>query len=594
MSILAQAVELVSEPPGNLVYHLVLVFALGMAASLSLSHWQQTRQAQSGRLALAAGGLLLGRMALMVAAGLAWQSSGAFGPLLPPLDRAVAAASIWILVWVIAFPVPNRAADVVLAGALFLITAGFLISAIQWAPLAGAGALYNGHPQETIWEIVILVSLAFGLALLVLQRPPDTAPGLAIMLLLVVGHFVHLVSPLQNANFPGAVRLAELAAMPLVAILALRRTSELTAEYARDFIPALTPGRSEAAPNGDAGSSFPARPNVAETASAPPASLASSRTPQNGFAPSPGAVSTAPDRYPADTRALIEITRLAARPGSGDLPLAIVTSIGRAMQADLCLFLSPPDPEDHISITCGFELNREIPFPATPSGPVSVPAIASAIRYGKPIRLQAHRHRSELAALTGPIGLKETGPSLLAPLSRDGRPLGAILVLSPAALREWTRHDQDLLGGLAGAVTEVIEIPRLQDLDRAPAGPVQSPWKPGPVIEPVDVSSVIDKAFEGLGQQLRERGILLSMDIPDDLPPVMADRNALNLIISFLLANASAACPREGLVVFTVRLEENPEDGASGAHLLISAGNSGDENGPGSDTSVRIPIAGSP
>jgi len=63
---------------------------------------------------LRAGGLallLVFRLALFVAGGMAWQ--GLLNPdvLLPPVDRAVNLLSLLVIVWMWVFPAPNRAAD---------------------------------------------------------------------------------------------------------------------------------------------------------------------------------------------------------------------------------------------------------------------------------------------------------------------------------------------------------------------------------------------------------------------------------------------------------------------------------------------------
>src|SRR5678810_1124775 len=98
MQILWQAAALVSEPPGSLVYHLVLLFALGGAAAIALGHWRTAdsaaQPAHARRLLLAASLLFLLRLVGLILAFLA-----AFGLInslvvLPPYDRAASTLTI--------------------------------------------------------------------------------------------------------------------------------------------------------------------------------------------------------------------------------------------------------------------------------------------------------------------------------------------------------------------------------------------------------------------------------------------------------------------------------------------------------------------
>ena len=50
-SLLKQLVALIGEPPGSLVYHLVVLFALQVAAAIALSEWRRDRTGPAARLA---------------------------------------------------------------------------------------------------------------------------------------------------------------------------------------------------------------------------------------------------------------------------------------------------------------------------------------------------------------------------------------------------------------------------------------------------------------------------------------------------------------------------------------------------------------
>lgn len=76
----------------------------------------------------------------------------------------------------------------------------------------------------------------------------------------------------------------------------------------------------------------------------------------------------------------------------------------------------------------------------------------------------------------------------------------------------------------------------------------------------VDVTEVVDDALGETSSQLREKNITLRVDLPDSLPAIHADRDALQQIVIHLLQNAGAASPPEGIVDLRLRLQEDDND----------------------------------
>lgn len=78
--------------------------------------------------------------------------------------------------------------------------------------------------------------------------------------------------------------------------------------------------------------------------------------------------------------------------------------------------------------------------------------------------------------------------------------------------------------------------------------------------ESVDLNLVIDNAMAYTSSQMREKNIILRIDIPENLKPLHADREALQKILIHLLQNAGAASPVEGSVTLRVRLQKEAEN----------------------------------
>ncbi len=77
--------------------------------------------------------------------------------------------------------------------------------------------------------------------------------------------------------------------------------------------------------------------------------------------------------------------------------------------------------------------------------------------------------------------------------------------------------------------------------------------------ETIDLNLIIDNAMAYTSSQLREKNITLRIDIPDNLRPLQADREALQQILIHLLQNAGAASPVEGSVTLRVRTQTEAE-----------------------------------
>jgi signal transduction histidine kinase len=94
-----------------------------------------------------------------------------------------------------------------------------------------------------------------------------------------------------------------------------------------------------------------------------------------------------------------------------------------------------------------------------------------------------------------------------------------------------------------------------------------------PRIQPVDVASVIDGAITGASETVREKNLILRLDVDEDMPPVEIDRDALQQILNHLVQNAVLITPPEKEVVVTTHTplaEENRQ-----LALLITVKDSG-------------------
>ncbi|HIP71689.1 MAG TPA: hypothetical protein EYH05_09875, partial [Anaerolineae bacterium] len=139
MGLLQQIGQLLSEPPGNIIYYLVTLLALQAVFGISISQWWRERSNDTAlRAAAASGGLVLLRVILLLA-GLALLNNPTNAILiLPPLEMAANTVTAVLLVW--AFVPPARRHphlnNIILALSLLIIGVMYVFYAVQWRGMA--------------------------------------------------------------------------------------------------------------------------------------------------------------------------------------------------------------------------------------------------------------------------------------------------------------------------------------------------------------------------------------------------------------------------------------------------------------------------
>jgi signal transduction histidine kinase len=231
MSFVQQLVQLLTESPGSIVYHLVTLMAMQAALGIALWQWRRNpADSFARRLTWATGGVLLSRLVILGAVLLS-TSNGFMAPaILPPLEQAVHAVTAVLLVWALVAHMPHlpRLGDVVLIIILIFTGIMYAFFAQDWYLRIGEGALSGGYSdsqQATVWGIFQLAILVTGLILVIAGRSRDWWLRCFILLLLFaahLGHFWNYPVTVTTTDIDYWVRLGNLMAFPLVAVLAYR------------------------------------------------------------------------------------------------------------------------------------------------------------------------------------------------------------------------------------------------------------------------------------------------------------------------------------------------------------------------------------
>jgi GAF domain-containing protein len=226
----SQLTQLLSVPPGDLVYHLIVLFAIEAILMMAIAEGRHSNWTSSTlRRTLAAGGLLIARLALVVVALLSAAGVINSAWVAPPLERFAAVASLGLLIWAflpwvddypqagLVLVVVNLVASVIL----------YAVFAPQWYTAAqSTGTFYNATLADWVWNVWAVALAALAMIGSVLRRRGPWGMLVAAFGLLLVGHMLHLFMADTQTHIAGWVRLAELCVYPILAGLMLRRATE--------------------------------------------------------------------------------------------------------------------------------------------------------------------------------------------------------------------------------------------------------------------------------------------------------------------------------------------------------------------------------
>jgi signal transduction histidine kinase len=112
-------------------------------------------------------------------------------------------------------------------------------------------------------------------------------------------------------------------------------------------------------------------------------------------------------------------------------------------------------------------------------------------------------------------------------------------------IREYLGDIHDCGKHLLNLINDILEVSRIQ------AGKLQLRE------EPVAVAAVVATCFMLTGQRAGEGHVALRREIPDDLPPLLADETRIKQILLNLVSNAVKFTPADGIVTVTAGLAED-------------------------------------
>ena len=404
---LGQIFSFLTTPEGSLIYHLILVFSIGSALQSAYIHWRSSEFPQARRTMFGLAMLLTAQIGLFVVSALGTQGILNLPLFLPPLDRAVTLFSIVWMIWLWAFPEPSRPADAANWLLTILVAAGLGFGLVAYSEELFFQS-YNLTIYDYFWQIASMALLVIGLIVLLVRRPNGWGNGVAALLLMFTGHLLHMLFGRLDGDFPGAVRLTQMAAFPLLMTLPQR---------------------------------FPGPFNRVTSVKQQDAPLTGERR-----------------RYSTDPKTFHALLALAGESQADRVSQAITRAIAQTMLADLCFLIYLTDNNNQLQIASGYDLIREENLEGGSLSKSIIPMLTNALQRGRPLRLPSSSTSADIKGLSDMLGLNNPGHILSVPIiTPEKDPLGGVLLLSPYSNRLWSAEDQAFLANIAISLVPIIQ-----------------------------------------------------------------------------------------------------------------------------------------
>jgi signal transduction histidine kinase len=451
--------------PGDLLYFLAVIAISQTGLFIALGHRLRRPQDHgSGRYTLAALGIVLAWVLLMIGALFALLSGQESRLILPPLERAANVIAILLISWAFLTadnPTIGRVLNILLLLLMLAVIAGYIVTGIDWPGVADR-IDFNLSPMGVAWTMVPLILALFSIILIFAYfRDVTDAPLKLVFFLVLILGYVGTMFQLMNGtllgDYSGLLRLSFLAALPIVPAIIYRLViGHLEAEIAMRPVEPVT------------------EPSVSthpEIPVAPLAQTVSTRDEDDGEVAPPGPTVSPIERESVQLLKTLGLILETANPAT--IPERIVIAGLEVMKADVGALLVLQDA-NYADISAAYNHMMNHPI----SGMMSLnldnqPTLVNAIERRTQRPLYPDRNGEELRDLYTRLEIEEFGPTYFQPLVANGELIAILVVGMPFSKRELQNWERELLRGIAIIAEKLLALSfaardaRLQAEERA-------------------------------------------------------------------------------------------------------------------------------
>lgn len=407
-SLIAQVLAILTEPSGDLIYHLVQIFSALATLMLAIVSKRSREDRIYRRFMLGIIVVMASQLFLFLISTFGWRGLFDTHLILPVLDRVINALCLAWIVWLWISPEPWKIADYALIGINIIIAILFIINFITWLQ-AGPVMDFNSSWQDLDWANLSILIIIAGLVGLISKKPDGWGIGVGFLAINLTGYAAHLVLPTQSGDFSGIIRLVQVFTYPLIPVLT--RRFPLIVET---FLPAQK-------------SVSPAMPYE--------------RT-----------------RFSAERRTVVSWIQLQSQEKMDPFVRSLVKAVGQTMVADICMLLFPPDSQNQIVAQAGYDLIRQDLIPGVVIKGEALPEISNAFSQNQPLIMSVGGNLiKDLRTMRDVLGLKAPANILFVPISRDEKSLAGLLISSPYSTRLWDITDESFLLSLADEIAPLLQ-----------------------------------------------------------------------------------------------------------------------------------------
>ncbi len=423
-----------SNPPGNLVFILVVAFTLIGALQIGISFWSISGEKAIPRPVIGLSILLGIQLVLFLISGLIGQNVFQGTLILPVIDRVAILLSLTWLLWLWLFPEPSRPGDfATLLLSILLVIAAVLAASLYLETNPQVGT-YNSSYQAILWDAAGILISFLGIVFLLIRKPVNWGNGLVLALLALTGFSLDILVNTGKGDFSGIIRFFLLAGFPLVLTVPTHYALRMAGKPKKPD--EISPGATQEL---------------------------ESKVDQVNI---PG--ESAPDQpnhrlYGSEPKILQTLLSLATETDSKKINQKLVQSIAQTLLVDLCFLILLDDDQKSLIIASGYDLIREEGLESGNIPCEVIPEMANEMFLGHPLLISSQEPHPDLNALQSGLGLTNLGSVLCAPVKSESGLFGSLLFLSPYSNREWNQDDQAFLAGISPSIAAILEGNKYSD-----------------------------------------------------------------------------------------------------------------------------------
>ena len=408
---LSYLTNILTRPPGNLLYHLVISLSLLLLSGLIIPKLNRKQHKSTARLVLTGCNILLIIQLVLFSVSLVEVS--------PPftltlLESLTGALTITWLVWLFQEDDPKF----FLTGVNIFLTLALLIIGTIILILAALKDTFIPLDLDMMiisWQFGSLLLIALGMVFTIIKRSPQWTTVLCILTMLAFGHGLEIILQDSLELKLGAVRLAQMLSMPWsIAILQRFGKSEFIQEV-----------------------------------------------------PSQKDVPVSREKR-ADTKPiLIEyLLRISLQKTQQEKYNAVARALSMSVLSDICCLFQLDQRTNNLKLLSGYDLIREAYIPSRTIPTENLPHILETWRANRTLKLShLYTEGKDVKTLMELINYSHLGNLLAYPMPSNTEQLaGGIVILSPYTNKTWNDKITTLLDEIKPTLSQVLFSPPFNEI----------------------------------------------------------------------------------------------------------------------------------